>query len=128
MLIEDFIKLEIKKPFIWGETDCCSTTDRWVKNLIGFSHLEKLNRKSSIEWLNEKGMIKPALKAINKFKKLKITEKPEKGDVALLILGNFCAFSIKTENFWFTRNESGIIGAPLNSPILRSWTCQKQFY
>lgn len=125
MSLKEFIKQEINKPFIWGETDCCSTTDRWVKNLTGFSPLENFGRKASPEWLGEKGIVKPVVKVINKFKLLKKTSYPKAGDIGLILMpNNICALSIKTEKFWFVRNESGIIGAPIETQILRAWSCQ----
>lgn len=123
--LDEFIRKESKRPFIYGETDCCSTVDRWVTLLTGQSAIKTYGKIPSKKWLESEGLIKASLKVIKRFPLVKKVKNPKKGDFAIILLpSGLCGFAIKSETFWFLRHETGIIGAPTNTKILRAWTCQ----
>ena len=126
-MLKNFIQSEIYKPFEWGKTDCCSTVDRWVKLKTATSPLEfygrqVLNEFEGKKWLTEKGGIIKACERVIKNAGFKVTKTPEVGDIGLIVVyENQVCMAIKCENFWFSRDENGIIGAPLNCRVLKSW-------
>lgn len=123
MLLEEFVKEEIKKPFVWGETDCCATIDRWSgQNLLKNYGREPRSEKEARDWLIEKGGIVRAVDKVMKKNKVPVTKEPVTGDVGLIqIFGNKICMAIKTKNFWFSRDETGNIFAPLDVTIIKAW-------
>nr|WP_235818803.1 hypothetical protein [Brucella rhizosphaerae] len=51
---------------------------------------------------------------------LEKSEEPKTGDVGLIIHNRKLCLAIHAETFWFSRDESGLIGAPLDA-IWKAW-------
>lgn len=124
---DEFIRSEIEKPFVWGETDCCSTANRWVHKVTGKSPLDIYGRKHSNEegarkWLSENGGIVTAINNVMKSAEIPETKRPFCGDIGIIIIyENMACMALNTKNSWFTRNESGIIVAPHTVHVLKAW-------
>nr|WP_244444527.1 hypothetical protein [Nitratireductor basaltis] len=48
------------------------------------------------------------------------TKEPASGDVGLIIHDGKLCMAIHTGSIWFSRDENGLIGAPLNS-VWKAW-------
>lgn len=134
MNIDEFILNEVNKPFVWGETDCCSTCDRWVESQIGFSPLKNSQQvfKSEEEAKRlikrSQNIFKAAYKVMKKANFL-VTKNPVMGDVAIIPLSpTIVCLAIHAGDYWFSRNEKGIIGASINGIVLKAWSikCPQQ--
>lgn len=122
--IDAFIAAEMEKPFRWGETDCASTADRWVRQITGLSPLARFgrvhrNEPDGRQWLAET----PLPIAVNRVMRIagftKTTE-PQLGDVGLVPCNDQLCVAIRAARFWFSRNEAGLIGVPLND-FWKAW-------
>ena len=122
MLLEDYIKQEIKKPFIWGETDCCATAIRWARIHSGMKvEHEFYSSKEEAEELLKDGFIKVLSGVFYEFLSCK-PNKIKKGDVGIIILNDReGALGIKTATGWFTRNENGLMVLPNEVGIAKAW-------
>lgn len=130
MHIADFIAAEAQKPFRWGETDCASTADRWINLNTGHSPLVEAGLIYRDEFdataiLIERGgfpiIVNRAMKLVG-FEK---TDAPKVGDVGLILQSGRMCLAIRTETLWFSRDESGLIGAPLDA-LWKAWRIQCQ--
>ncbi|MGC0052738.1 DUF6950 family protein [Brucella pituitosa] len=125
MHIADFIAAEAQKPFRWGVSDCASTADRWIKLQTGLSPLAQAGLIYRDEYeataiLIKRGgfpiIVNRAMKLVG-FEK---TEAPQTGDVGLILRSGRMCLAIHAETFWFSRDECGLIGAPLNA-VWKAW-------
>lgn len=130
MHIADFVAAEAPKPFRWGETDCASTVDRWINLQTGKSPLAQAGLIYRDEFdataiLIERGgfpiIVNRAMRLVG-FEK---TDAPKVGDVGLILQSGRMCLAICTETLWFSRDESGLIGAPLDA-IWKAWRIQCQ--
>lgn len=130
MHIADFVAAEALKSFRWGETDCASTADRWINLNNGRSPLAEAGLIYRDEYeataiLIERGgfpiIVNRAMKLVG-FEK---TETPQTGDVGLVLRSGRMCLAIRTETLWFSRDERGLIGAPLDA-LWKAWRIQCQ--
>uniref|UniRef100_A0A193SBL7 DUF6950 domain-containing protein n=1 Tax=biofilter metagenome TaxID=1070537 RepID=A0A193SBL7_9ZZZZ len=130
MHIADFIAAEAQKPFRWSETDCASTADRWINLQTGLSPLAHAGLIYRDEFdataiLIERGgfpiIVNRAMKLVG-FEK---TDAPKVGDVGLILRSGRMCLAIRAETLWFSRDESGLIGAPLDA-IWKAWRIECQ--
>lgn len=128
MHIAEFVSAEAFKPFRWGETDCASTADRWISLKTGQSPLAQAGLVYRDEYdatalLIERGsfpvVVNRALKQVG-FEK---TAAPRTGDVGLILHKRKLCLAIHAEAVWFSRDETGLIGAPLEA-IWKAWRIQ----
>lgn len=125
-MLDEFIKKEIAKPFVWGETDCCTTADRWVKTKTGISPLANYGRlvideEHAKSWLDAESIFS-AIKSVMRETPFLMTKSPDKGDIGVIMLTDrIGAMAIHTGKRWFTRNESGLIMTSLDAILLRAW-------
>lgn len=122
---QDFIRAEAAKPFRWGETDCSATVSRWIQQNIGFSPLAHFGRVHSNEaearqWLSEPGSIAVAVNRVLRAAGLLKTKEPQAGDVGLVAHDSKLCMAIHAGNYWFTRDETGLIGTPLGA-VWKAW-------
>lgn len=122
--VRAFVAAESVKPFVWSETDCASTADRWVQNVCGFSPMERYGRRHGDEdqgraWLAERGGLVRAMFHVMRAADLPLTNTPEPGDVGLIIDGPNLCVGIHAGPIWFSRSERGLIGA---SSFIRAWS------
>ena len=125
MHVDDYIQNEIQKPFVWGETDCCWTANRWIEIQTGKAPLNNLNRlfystKEEADFLLKKmTLIDLVSEILNKHTK---TKTPEIGDIGIILV-SACkiAVALKIKEGWFTRDEGGLIIAPNHTHLIKAW-------
>ncbi|MFD1199586.1 DUF6950 family protein [Brucella gallinifaecis] len=130
MHIADFVAAEAQKPFRWGETDCASTADRWIKDKTGLSPLVRAGLIYRDEYdataiLIERGGFPVIVNRAMKLVGFEKTEAPQIGDVGLILRSGRMCLAIRTETLWFSRDESGLVGAPLDA-VWKAWRIQCQ--
>lgn len=123
--VTEFVRSEAALPFAWGERDCSTTADRWVRQVTGFSPLARFGRvyKTEIEareWLREPGGIAVAVNRVMRSCGFQKTAEPKAGDVGLVIWGGRLFVGIHSGVAWFSRDENGLIGAPLDA-VWKAW-------
>lgn len=129
VILEEFLQQEIAKPFSYDlKTDCAGTVDRWIEANRGYSICERhgINYKSFDQ---KEGVLRTYinfLKAVYKVTRRneeKQTKNPQKGDYAAIIVNkNQLGLAIHCGDFWFTRDTTGIIGAPIiGTKVLKAW-------
>lgn len=127
MMLAEFIRDEIIKPFEWGKTDCASTADRWVCLSAGVSPLSKYGRvhKNEIDangWLNEAGGFAVAVNRVMRASGFKKTKEPANGDIGLISYNGMVMMAIKTDHGWFSRSENGIM--MVQTDKIKAWKIQ----
>lgn len=130
MHITDFVAAEALKPFRWGETDCASTADRWINLQTGKSPLVQAGLIYRDEYdatalLIERGGFPVIVNRAMKLVGFEKTDAPQIGDAGLIMHNRKLCLAIHAETFWFSRDESGLIGAPLDA-LWKSWRIQCQ--
>lgn len=123
--VSAFIASESDKPFVWGQTDCATTADRWVSGIRGLSPLRIFGRVHHDEaearkWLKQPGGIAVAVNRVCRSAKLRKATWPEAGDVGLIIHREKLCVAIHAGGFWFSRDADGLIGAPL-AAVFKAW-------
>ncbi len=118
MTVDEFIRAEVSRPFAWGETDCASTADRWVRLIAGFSPMAAYGRKHGGEddaraWLQEPGGIAVAMNRVMRKAGFVKTKDPQPGDIGLLLLDRqTMAVAILGSRMWFAPAENGTHSRP----------------
>lgn len=120
MTIDEYVRVEMARPFAWGETDCASTADRWVRHVTGMSPMATFGRHHKDEaearqWLSEPGSIAVAVNRVMRKSGFQKTSTPQPGDVGLVVHKDRLCMAIFTGTVWFSRDEDGLIGAPVGS-------------
>lgn len=128
MHIADFVAAEAQKPFRWGETDCASTADRWIdlrtrKSPLAQAGLVYRDEYDATALLIERGSFPVVVNRAMRLVGFEKTEAPQTGDVGLILHNRKMCLAIHAETFWFSRDESGLIGAPLDA-IWKAWRIQ----
>lgn len=125
MDIADYIAAEALKPFRWGETDCASTADRWINLNTGRSPLAQAGLIYRDEFgatalLIELGSFPVVVNRAMRLASFEKTDAPQTGDVGLIMHKRKLCLAIHAQTFWFSRDEAGLIGAPLDA-IWKAW-------
>lgn len=125
MHIADFVASEALKPFRWGDTDCASTADRWVNLRTGKSPLAEVGLIYHDEFdataiLIEHGSFPVIINRSMRLVSFEKTDDPRSGDVGLILHNGKMCLAIHAETFWFSRDENGLIGAPLDA-LWKAW-------
>ena len=125
MRVAEYVRREMERLFIPGETDCCNTADRWVRLNHGFSPLERFGRPVTStqdveDWLAERWGIVGGVLRVMRASGLPRAEAPQAGDVGLVRVKDQICMAIFTGTFWFSRNEQGCILA--KADVLRAWS------
>jgi|SRR5690606_10530830 len=129
MDIQDFIAAEAEKPFRWGETDCVSTAARWLKIKTGKDFIPIIAAYETAEdaerALSDFGGLAVAVNRVMRAAGFSKTEDPQPGDVGLVIHGGKLCVAVNSGRYWFSHDENGLIGAPLNA-VWKAWSigCQ----
>lgn len=118
MNLADFIRAEVARPFQWGEADCASMADRWVRTVAGFSPLAVYGRsyggpQEARAWLDEPGGIAVAVNRVMRASGFARTKEPRTGDVGLVFCKQQLCVAIHAGRLWLSRDEAGLLGAPL---------------
>lgn len=126
MTIEEFVRREAAMPFCYGTHDCCTTADKWVRERLGFSPLQRYGRPytspaEAQTWLSEFGGIAVAVNRVMRASGLKKTAQPEPGDVGLVIWRETIFMAVLTKHGWFSRSPEGLIMAPPNA-AWKAWS------
>lgn len=125
MDIAAFLIAEREKPFIWGETDCVATCDRWIASVTRISPVAALGKawgseSEALTLLSERGGLPGlAFRAMRKAG-FDVTREARPGDAGLVRWNGIVAAALFTGSQWVARNETGFIGAPPNA-ALRAW-------
>lgn len=130
MHIADFVASEALKPFRWGETDCISTADRWVNTCTGISPLASIgfaysDEKQAASILTCRGLLPILVNRAMRLSGFDKTSSPLTGDVGLIIHNQKMCMAIHAGQFWFSHDETGLIGAPLDA-LWKAWRIQCQ--
>jgi len=129
MNIQEFIAAEAEKPFRWGETDCVSTAARWLKIKTGkdFSPLIAAyeTAEEAQRALSDFGGLAVAVNRVMRAAGFSKTEDPLPGDVGLVIHGGKLCVAVNSGQYWFSHDENGLIGAPLNA-VWKAWSTECQ--
>lgn len=130
MHISGFVTAEAQKPFRWGETDCISTADRWVKTCTGISplacsDLRYANEAQAALILKCRGLLPILVNRAMRLSGFDKTSSPVCGDVGLIIHKQKMCMAIHAGQFWFSHDETGLIGAPLDA-IWKAWRIECQ--
>ncbi|MBW8639005.1 hypothetical protein K1W69_17545 [Hoeflea sp. WL0058] len=119
MKVADFIRSEMERPFVWGETDCCSTADRWVRIRAGFSPLERYgrtirSRQDALRWTGaDASRLQSAVLDVMGKTGFAIGQDPQAGDVGLVTVDRMrrLAMAIFDGRIWTSRDPDGFICA-----------------
>lgn len=130
MNINNYLHLEAQKSFKWGDTDCASTADRWINVQTGKSPLAQAGLIYSDEFdataiLIERGSFPVIVNRAMRLVSFEKTDAPQTGDVGMIMHNRKLCLAIHAETFWFSRDETGLIGAPLDA-IWKAWRIQCQ--
>jgi len=126
-LLDNYIAQEINKSFLWGDTDCCTTADKWVFLRTGKSPLSEnkslvIDEKNAKRMLRSKNMLKIAADVLKDYQQ---TKTPKTGDIGIIVLDKrTIAFAIKTKDGWFTRNEKGCHFFNEGDFVARAWNIE----
>lgn len=125
MNIDRFLQEQAALPFVWGETDCVSTVDRWIRLNKGFSPLVGLglqyhSQEDAERMLSDHGGFALAINRTMRRTGFVKTTTPQQGDIAIVIHNAMACLSIHAGSFYFSRHESGMIGASLHS-VWKAW-------
>lgn len=125
MTVDEYILQETAKPFVFGQTDCATTADRWMRGIVGFSLLSHFGREIKNDadakaWLQSPGGIAVGVNRVMRAAGMKKTKDPQKGDVGLIVHEGKLCVAIHAGTFWFSRHEGGFIGAPL-AAVWKAW-------
>lgn len=120
MTIEEFIAAEAVLPFAWGESDCAMTACRWVEAVTGIHPIAEYgrlysNERQAREWLAERGSVAVGMNRVMRHCGFAKTAAPRAGDVGLIVDSGKVCVGIHAGLVWFSRDENGLIGAPLNA-------------
>lgn len=131
MTLDEFIAAERAKPFVWGQTDCAMTFDRWLENVRGYSPLARFlgryrNEAEAQALIAKHQNFLFALLHVADLDQAVETDDPQPGDVGIIVAGRMrAAAAIKTETGWFSRDEDGIIDAPADVRVIKTWKARK---
>ncbi|MEM7301924.1 MAG: hypothetical protein AAF468_12630 [Pseudomonadota bacterium] len=125
MDLSTFLLAQISRPFRWGETDCCSLCDEWVRHVRGVSPMAMagLNPRSAGDAKEIQNRFNGHALAVSRTMRragFAMTRTPERGDIGLAVFGGFLATSIFAGEKWFARNEDGIFYGPPYR-VLAAW-------
>ena len=115
--VQSFIRAEMDRPFAWGTTDCCATADRWCQARFGFSFLDRYGRRHTSEeealaWMAEHGGLQATARVV--FAAcgfFESTDAPAPGDLGVIRAGGLECLAIHSGRLWWSRAETGFIGA-----------------
>lgn len=117
MNVTDFIESERARPFLWGETDCASTADRWFKIARGYSAMARygrlvMNEELGRAWLADFGGLVRGIRNVMKCTDVRTLRGwPVAGDVGVVVVDNKACIAVYDGNLWCSRDEDGLIVA-----------------
>lgn len=125
--VRAFIRAELARGFVWGETDCVSTCDRWLRQACGRSPVARevavFPDEPAVRALLERpgGLLRLAARAMRKagFER---TDSPRAGDAGLVLHRGLVCAAIHAGLYWFSRDEGGAILAPPRA-FAMAWSC-----
>src|SRR5690606_25263271 len=116
---------EVEKPFRWGETDCVSTAVRWVQIHSRVDLMPAIGTYSTAEEaeraMSHLGGLAVAVNRVMRRAGFQKTAAPQPGDVGLVVHGGKLCVAVCAGDFWFSHDEAGVIGAPLDA-VWKAWS------
>ncbi len=114
VMLDAYFCQEAGKRFVFGDTDCASTVDRWVRARLGFSPFDRYGRRHHDEaearaWLAEPGSIAVATNRIMRASGIRKTADPKPGDIGLILHEKRLCMAIFTGDLWIARAETGFV-------------------
>lgn len=117
MDVSTYLESERARPFVWGETDCASTADRWFKTVHGYSPMVRYGRTVMNEslgraWLGSPGgIIRGVRNVMDSADAKQLIRSPEAGDIGIVVVENRACIAIFDGDVWCSRDEDGFIVA-----------------
>lgn len=117
MDVRDFLYNETCNPFVWGETDCASTADRWFEIVHGYSPMRMfgrsvMNEETGREWLTQPGGLLRAVKDVARYVRAALLHgSPASGDIGVIVVDGRACIAIFDGDLWQSRDEDGLIFA-----------------
>lgn len=126
MTPEEFLVAASAKPFVRWSTDCVGTANEWVRYRTNKSPLAAAGHEGredfdANEWLDHPELIVFEVARAMRACGLETTKEPAIGDIGLVHYAGSVHTAIRGTDMWLTRDHNGMVGAPLNSPLLRAW-------
>ncbi len=123
MTVEEFIRAEAELPPYPGA--CCRMVDNWIKHATGFSALSRIGRDFGTDedvrnWLAEPGGLAVAVNRVMRAGGFDKTRIPSAGDIGLIVHGGRLCMAIHAGAAWVSRDENGMIGAPVGA-VWKAW-------
>lgn len=125
MNVEQFIAHEVRRPLIWGVTDCAATFDRWVYEVTGVSPAAA----SGQIWRDEETgrallgcralplRVARGMRAIG----IRSVSRCDDGDVAAVAFGDYVTCPIFLGGLWHFRGPLGRYNSYPNGRVLMAW-------
>jgi hypothetical protein len=127
MNLEEFLHRQVKRPHIWGRSDCGTLIGDWVQAQRGVDPCAPFRgRYSSSEgaqdhyraWGGLARAVGRALKAVG----LSMTRTPQRGDVGVVLISDSVCGALCCGRYWFTRHERGpIVVASDRVRVIAAW-------
>lgn len=112
-----FLDSEALRPFIWGDTDCATTADRWFKIVHGYSPMQLFGRSVMNEelgraWLAQPGGLLRAIKDVARYARVPMLHSsPSSGDIGVIVVDARACIAIYDGELWRSRDMDGLICA-----------------
>lgn len=120
---EQFIAKEIRRPLIWGVTDCAATVDRWIFEATGISPAEATGQIWHDEIEGERLLATWALpiRLARGCRRLGLdrTRDYRDGDVGAIAVGHLATCGIRYMGAWHFR-DVGWCSVPI-ARVLMAW-------
>ena len=125
MTVDEYVRGEAAKPFRWGETDCCSTADRWIRHRRGLSPIALFDewdgtREAALACIAHPYALPARVNRAMRKAGFKRTSEPRPGDIGLVLFAGRMCVAIHAGTIWFSRHEDGFVGAPIEN-FWKAW-------
>lgn len=117
MDVSTYLETERCRPFVWGETDCATTADRWFKSVHGYSPMTRygrtvMNEELGRAWMaSPGGIVRGVQSVMNAADAKRVAGVPVPGDIGIVVVDNRRCIAIYDGSVWCSRDEDGFIVA-----------------
>lgn len=124
--LAEYLLSASRRPFQWGQCDCCMFAADWVHAMRGFDPADILRgsytseAEAALIIMREGGMRAFAISRLASIGLLE-TKKPTEGDIGIVKATDGETFAIKTSRYnWACKGRKGIVIAPFE--MLLAWS------